>query len=407
MPSSFRRTAGRILVLTFCGSMVFFADGGVLAQPEHPRMPGVLKPSPGQEASKGETTLPKEEEAESSAMDEAATEKPGSPEDEKLSVPLARTAPEEGVVVRAERLEIQGLIPSLTVTETGRVAIRLSAKRAEAYGMKLVTGQKTPTGPWGAEIGDAGPVSIQNLDADATALGFKVKGPPLKLDQSLPSVVLYDVYLKVERLDADHVGMPQMDLQTKGKVSLASDDPVFDLERLPEVQGLKGLTDLVNGTLGRLSGEDLSKEPGSEEPGPTKPPKSTPIPEPAEPPAEPRLPDPKSPQPAEPPLLPPDDGGGEIPGMDDGGAGETVKEVVVTLKGGLGRLLSALPFVREANRYEAEITVRRGDQKADAKNLTEVLNLNITSGTKIILSAEGKEAKRAVDALADFLGEKE
>jgi phosphotransferase system HPr (HPr) family protein len=413
LPSSFRRTAGKILVLTLSGLMVLFTDGVVLAKAPSPEQPWRLfgegiKPSPGQKASKAKPTILKEGEAEIFPKDEAATEKSGSPEDEKQGVSLTRTAPEEGVIVRAARLEIQGLIPSLTVTESGRLALRLSARRAKAYGMELVTGQKTPAGPWGVGIGDTGPVSIQGLDTDATTLGFKVKGPPLELDKPLPSVVLYDVYLKVERLDADSVGMPQMGLQTKEKVSLAPDGPVLDLGRLPKGQGLKGLTDLVNETLCRISGEDVSKEQDSEEDRPTNLPKGTPIPEPGptEPPGEPRLPDPKSPQLPKPPFLSPDNGDDEISGID-GGMGETVKEVVVKLKGGLSQLLSAFPFVREANRYEAKIIIRRGDQKADAKNPAEVLKLNITSGTKIVLSAEGKEAKQAVDALAEFLGEKE
>lgn len=330
---------------------------------------------------------------------------------EAPKAPMSRTAPEEGIVIRAERIEAQGLIPSLTTTENGRLALRLFAKKAKVDDMELVVGKKsTPSGQWGMDIHDAGPVLIQGLVADATALGFKIKGPPLQLDKPLPAVVLYDVYLKVERMDADRVGMPQVDLQTKQDVILSSDGPVIDMGRLPKVNGLKALTDIVNDLLAGLSGSDSTEDPhGTRSDDPSnqpplpeedspQPPKKPPVPEP-----DPDLPLDLPNDLPKLPSLPPIDGGDAV---DKGKS--VVKKVVVKLKDGLDHVLTALRFVQEAEKYDhAEIMIQKGNQKADAKNLSEVLSINLTPGTEIILSAEGKEAKQAVEALADFISKSE
>ncbi|MDN4595260.1 hypothetical protein [Polycladomyces subterraneus] len=174
---------------------------------------------------------------------------------------LSRTSLDEGIVIRADRIEAQGLIPSLTTTENDRLAVRLFAKRAKVYDMKLLIGKKSsPSGQWGMEIQDAGPISIQGLVADVTALGFKIKGPLLQIDKPLPAVVLYDVYLKVKQMDTDRVRMPQVDLETKQGVILSSNGPVIDMGRLPKANGLKALTDTVNDLLASLSGFDSSED---------------------------------------------------------------------------------------------------------------------------------------------------
>lgn len=207
--------------------------------------------------------LPKEE---GSSENGTAIPEGGKAGEEKSIVSLIGMNPEEGIVVRTERIEIQGLSLSLTKTYDGRRAVRLTAKRARAYGLELVAGQKnTPAGAWGMVISDRGPVSIQGLVADATALGFMVKGLPVKLDRPLPSVVLHDVYLKVVRLETDRISLPQTKLETKREVSLASGGPALDLGRLSGLSGTEELTDRVNEVLARLSGVEESEELVSDE----------------------------------------------------------------------------------------------------------------------------------------------
>ncbi|MBN2910897.1 HPr family phosphocarrier protein [Polycladomyces sp. WAk] len=322
-------------------------------------------------------------------------------------------------MIQAERIEAQGLIPSLTITENGRLAVHLYAKKSKVYDMKLVIGKKSsPSGQWGMDIQGAGPVSIQGLVVDATALGFKIKGPLLQLDKPLPAVVLYDVYLKVEQMNTDRVSMPQVNLQTKQDVILSSDNPVIDMSRLPKANGLEALTDTVNDLLARFSGSGSTEDSpgtGSENPSnqplhqpPTQPPlpEDDPQPPTKKPPV--RKPDPDPPlEPpndlTKPPILPPNNGGDVV---DKGKS--VVKKVIVKLKNGLDHVLTVLRFVQEARKYDhTEITIQKGDKKADAKNLLEVLGMMLTRGTEIILTAEGKEAKQAVETLADLISGRE
>jgi len=269
------------------------------------------------------------------------------------------------------------------------------------------------------DIQSAGPVSIQGLVVDATALGFKIKGPLLQLDKPLPAVVLYDVYLKVEQMNTDRVSMPQVNLQTKQDLILSSDGPVIDMSRLPKANGLEALTDTVNDLLARFSGSGSTEDsPGTRLENPSKqrprqPPAQPPLPEynPQPPTKQPpvlRKPDPDPP--LEPPndlqkspFLPPNNGGDVV---DKGNS--VVKKVIVKLKDGLDHVLTVLRFVQEARKYDhTQITIQKGNKKADGKNLLEVLSMTLTPGTEIILTAEGKEAKQAVDTLAGLISERE
>ncbi|MDN4595259.1 HPr family phosphocarrier protein [Polycladomyces subterraneus] len=82
--------------------------------------------------------------------------------------------------------------------------------------------------------------------------------------------------------------------------------------------------------------------------------------------------------------------------------------MVVKLKDGLDHVLTVLQFVREAEKYpHTEITIQKGNKKANAKNLLEVLSITLTPGTEMILTAEGKKADQAVKALAKMMSQSE
>jgi phosphocarrier protein len=80
---------------------------------------------------------------------------------------------------------------------------------------------------------------------------------------------------------------------------------------------------------------------------------------------------------------------------------------VVTVVNKLG--LHARPatlFQQTASRFEASITVRRMDQDdiVDGKSVMQIMMLAGTKGTKIEITADGKDAKQAVAALVDLVG---
>jgi phosphotransferase system HPr (HPr) family protein len=61
----------------------------------------------------------------------------------------------------------------------------------------------------------------------------------------------------------------------------------------------------------------------------------------------------------------------------------------------------AADFVRTAMGFDARISVGVGDRDADAKSILSVLALGARGGTELRLQAEGDDADRAVEALAD------
>ena len=80
---------------------------------------------------------------------------------------------------------------------------------------------------------------------------------------------------------------------------------------------------------------------------------------------------------------------------------------VVTVVNKLG--LHARPatlFQQTASTFEASITVRRVDQDdpVDGKSVMQMMMLAGTKGTKIEITADGKDAKQAIAALVDLVG---
>ena len=62
----------------------------------------------------------------------------------------------------------------------------------------------------------------------------------------------------------------------------------------------------------------------------------------------------------------------------------------------------AAEFVRAAMAFDAQITVGAADRAADAKSILAVLALGARGGTELRLRAEGEDADRAVETLADL-----
>ena len=60
-------------------------------------------------------------------------------------------------------------------------------------------------------------------------------------------------------------------------------------------------------------------------------------------------------------------------------------------------------FVKLAGDYEAEVTVSREGQTVDARSIMGLMMLAAGIGSSIEISAEGAEAKAAVNALAELV----
>ena len=76
----------------------------------------------------------------------------------------------------------------------------------------------------------------------------------------------------------------------------------------------------------------------------------------------------------------------------------------VTIKNAQG--LHARPasaFVKIANRFESEVTVRKGDEAVNGKSIMGLMTLAAIQGSQVDLEASGPDAEAAIIALAEFL----
>ena len=74
------------------------------------------------------------------------------------------------------------------------------------------------------------------------------------------------------------------------------------------------------------------------------------------------------------------------------------KKLIVKNKQGLHARPAAL-FVQVANRFEANITVSRDEEKVNGKSIMGILMLGAERGSEIILEADGKDAEAALAEL--------
>ncbi len=60
-------------------------------------------------------------------------------------------------------------------------------------------------------------------------------------------------------------------------------------------------------------------------------------------------------------------------------------------------------FVREAMKYPCEIFIIKDEVEANGKSIMSVLGLAITSGSRLIVRAEGQDEQVAVDKLITLI----
>ena len=77
------------------------------------------------------------------------------------------------------------------------------------------------------------------------------------------------------------------------------------------------------------------------------------------------------------------------------------RTVTVTNRHGL-HARPAVAIVKTAKKYDAQVTIRRGNQIADAASILDLLSFGATKGTKLVLSATGRQAKEVLAALAEL-----
>ena len=78
-----------------------------------------------------------------------------------------------------------------------------------------------------------------------------------------------------------------------------------------------------------------------------------------------------------------------------------VRNVVVTNRHGL-HARPCLAIVNTVKERDANVTVRKGSQIADASNFHALMCFAATQGTELVLSATGPEAESVINRLANL-----
>ena len=86
----------------------------------------------------------------------------------------------------------------------------------------------------------------------------------------------------------------------------------------------------------------------------------------------------------------------------DAEGGALSREVEITNRLGL-HARAAAKFVQLAGKFESQIRVGRDSHEVDGKSILGILMLAATQGTRLRISAEGRDARQALDALASFV----
>jgi phosphocarrier protein HPr len=77
----------------------------------------------------------------------------------------------------------------------------------------------------------------------------------------------------------------------------------------------------------------------------------------------------------------------------------STRTVTVTNRHGLHARPSVI-IVKTARKYDAQVTIHKGSQIVDATSIFDLLLLEATQGTELLLSAKGRQAKDVIEALA-------
>lgn len=78
------------------------------------------------------------------------------------------------------------------------------------------------------------------------------------------------------------------------------------------------------------------------------------------------------------------------------------RSVSVNIKPGLQARQAAL-FVQEANRFNADIFLKKDNRQVNAKSIMGVMSLAIAKGTEVLLVADGIDEEQAISSLTELV----
>ena len=81
------------------------------------------------------------------------------------------------------------------------------------------------------------------------------------------------------------------------------------------------------------------------------------------------------------------------------------KELTIINKLGI-HARPAAQFVKLASSFDADIVVEKDGEEVDGKSILDLMMLAVGHGSKITVTAEGKDEQQALDALEDLVARK-
>ena len=93
------------------------------------------------------------------------------------------------------------------------------------------------------------------------------------------------------------------------------------------------------------------------------------------------------------------------PEQQSSSAGVIVRELPIINKRGLHARASA-KFVQTAEKFDAELTVTRNGESVGGTSIMGLMMLSAGIGTTITVTAKGREAQAAMDAITELLANK-
>ncbi len=81
------------------------------------------------------------------------------------------------------------------------------------------------------------------------------------------------------------------------------------------------------------------------------------------------------------------------------------KEITIKNKAGLHSRPSTL-LVETAKKFSADIQLIQDQMSVDSKSILDVMSLGCALGTRLTITARGKDAEKALDTLAKLISDK-
>lgn len=78
------------------------------------------------------------------------------------------------------------------------------------------------------------------------------------------------------------------------------------------------------------------------------------------------------------------------------------RNIVIKNKLGLHARPASI-FVQTANKFEADISIRKGAQEVNGKSIMGIMMLAAGKGSKVQITANGQDAETAIEELAEIL----